>query len=95
MLVPPAREEDYLQSLGKGSLCSICEFSLYQHAFKMFLLSGNYVSNIILGTGLLYETIASLHPHRREGGVNEGRKGRREGKRVEEIRPMIASDVQL
>lgn len=61
----------------------------------MFLLSGNYVSNIILGTGLLYKTIASLHPHRREGGANEGRKRGREGKRKAGIRPIIASDVQL
>ena len=85
MLIPPARDEDYLQRLGKGSLSSICELSFYQHALKMFLLSANYVSNIILGTGLLDKIIASLHHNRREGGVNGGRE--------EGIKSMTDSDI--
>lgn len=78
MPIPPARDEDYLQSLVKGSLSSICEFSFYQHGFKMFLLSGNYVSSIILGTGLLYKTIVSLHINSREGTKESRKRGRQE-----------------
>lgn len=60
----------------------------------MFLLSGNCVSNITLGTGLLYKTRASLYLNRKE----RGKKGREEGRKEEweeGLRSMIDSDVLL